>query len=204
MWLEYPFKRLELNQVDNAEAIVVLSGEAFPGNKPLGEWREANRFLGGIKLFKSEKAPILIFTGSINPYHPMLTSEGDFYKKEAIRQGLDPTSVVVSSSVVNTAQEAKQVRSLIKASSNQTKKIILVTSAFHMKRAKRTFEKNNMLVQPYPVDFQSTRTKSINKYKDPKYWIPNAGKLQRSTIALKEILARFIYIMRDEFIDSNK
>ena len=39
--------------------------------------------------------------------------------------------------------------------------IILITSAYHMKRAKTIFQRRGFIVTPYPVDFQSKQI--INK-----------------------------------------
>ncbi len=50
------------------------------------------------------------------------------------------------------------VKELIGAS----KQIILVTSAYHMYRAKSLFEKQEFIVIPYKVDYKEA---SINKFK---------------------------------------
>ena len=41
-------------------------------------------------------------------------------------------------------------------------KVILVTSAFHMPRAQKVFQNQNLKVIPYPVDFRSSEKK--NRY----------------------------------------
>jgi hypothetical protein len=48
-----------------ADAIVILSGGRVPapGDPPLSEWRDADRFFGGIDLYRAGRAPLLIFTG---------------------------------------------------------------------------------------------------------------------------------------------
>lgn len=40
---------------------------------------------------------------------------------------------------------------------SSSKRIILVTSAYHMYRAKRLFEKKGFIVIPYKVDYKSER-----------------------------------------------
>ena len=42
-----------------------------------------------------------------------------------------------------------------------TPSILLVTNAYHMNRAKKTFERQNFKVNPYPVDFK-TNPKNVN------------------------------------------
>ena len=50
----------------------------------------------------------------------------------------------------NTADEAVTVKALI----SQSKRIILVTSAFHMYRAQMLFEKQGIKMIPYKKDFK--------------------------------------------------
>ena len=56
--------------------------------------------------------------------------------------------------VVNTAEEAVAIRQLLDASKNSevhSLRILLVTSAFHMRRAQRLFERKGLVVEPFPV-----------------------------------------------------
>ena len=68
--VEWTGGRREVASVQEAEAIVVLSGMMQDRNDaPLGEWSEAvDRFEGGIELFRAGKAPLLIFTGGHVPW----------------------------------------------------------------------------------------------------------------------------------------
>ena len=60
-------------------------------------------------------------------------------------------------------------------------KIILVTSAIHMKRSKLIFEKSGFDVFCYAVDFASKPTK-IDGYT----WLPDYGRLSLPFSAIKE------------------
>ena len=53
--------------------------------------------------------------------------------------------------VVNTAEEAAAIRQLLPTGA----RVLLVTSAFHMRRAQRLFERQGLKVLPFPVDFQA-------------------------------------------------
>jgi uncharacterized SAM-binding protein YcdF (DUF218 family) len=55
--------------------------------------------------------------------------------------------------VENTADEAVSVKELISPS----KRIILVTSAYHMYIAKRLFEKQGFEVMPYKIDYKARK-----------------------------------------------
>ena len=96
--------------------------------------------------------------------------------------------------VFNTIQEAREVNNLLNQEKilTQKKKIILVTSAFHMKRAKKLFEREGIIVQPYPVDFKRSKN-FINSLKNPITWIPNANNFKESSRAIREIIGVIIY-----------
>ena len=194
--LEYPWKRLDYALVDSSDGIVVLSGGGInlpPVNKKIIEWNDPDRFFAGIDLYKANKSNRLIFTGGINPLISGLPPEGDIYIKEALSMGIPKKDLFTTYPVSNTLQEAKAIKKLLNDEiPSSQKKVILVTSAFHMNRAKRVFEKEGISVLPYPVDFRSNKSFSTS-LKNPLMWIPNSSSLNRSTSAIREIIGRIIY-----------
>lgn len=135
------------------DAIVVLSGminivKSTDGVYP--EWGDPDRFYGGIELFKAGKSPKIIFTGGKMPWDTTKLSEGELLKKFAIVNGIPDSSILLTENVENTAEEAKEVVRML----GKWKHILLVTSAFHMKRSKNQFESVNLIVTPFKVDFK--------------------------------------------------
>jgi len=193
--LEHPWKRLDYSLVAPSDGIVVLSGGRHlpPGNTKIIEWYDPDRFLAGIDLYKANKSNRLIFTGGINPLTSDLPPEGDVYIKEAVSMGLPKEDLYTTYPVNNTLQEAKAIKKLL---NNEIplipKKIILVTSAFHMKRAKKVFESEGINVQPYPVDFKSSRS-FISLLRNPLKWMPNSYYLNQISIGIREIIGRMIF-----------
>jgi len=61
-------------------------------------------------------------------------------------------------------------------------RIILVTSAFHMRRAQMLFERQGFEVEPFPVDFQTSDRPTINVLS----FIPSAHALAKSETAMRE------------------
>ena len=164
-----------------------------PGNSKLIEWADPDRFLAGIDLYKANKSSRLIFTGGVDPMVYGLPPEGDIYIREAISMGIPKKDLFTTYAVNNTLQEAKAIKKLL---SNEIlssqKKIILVTSAFHMKRAKKVFEKEGLNVQPYPVDFKINKS-FYKELRNPIKWIPSSAHLNRSSNAIREIIGRIVY-----------
>ncbi len=193
--LEYPWKRLDYSEISPSDGIVVLSSGRYlpPGNSKIIEWGDPDRFLAGIDLYKAKKSNKLIFTGGINPWNPGLPPEGDIYIKEAISMGIPKKDLFTTKSVINTLQEAKAVKKILnnEVSSSQ-KEVILVTSAFHMKRAKKVFEKEGIIVLPYPVDFNSNKNLFFS-LRNPLKWLPSSSSLSSSSSAIREFIGRIIY-----------
>ena len=182
---------------------------------PLGEWSEAvDRFEGGLDLFKARKAPILIFTGGYVPWRPDDRPEGEILRERAVKLGVPKEKILVTGRVGNTAQEAEAVRELFRNSEFGIRKqqtangeqptnsvgsgqiavggkpsIILVTSAFHMPRAKMLFERQGFEVEPFPVDFRVSdrqRTTILS-------FLPKAEYLEDSETAMREGMGILYY-----------
>ena len=194
--LEYPWKRLDYSLVDSSDGIVVLSGGEIRlphMNTKIIEWNDPDRFLAGIDLYKANKSNRLIFTGGINPLRSDLPPEGDIYIRTAISMGIPKKDLFTTYPVSNTYQEAKAIKKLLNDEIPASKKkVILVTSAFHMKRAKRVFEREGITVLPYPVDFKGNKSIS-HSFLNPLLWVPHSSYLNRSTNAIREIIGRIFY-----------
>ena len=153
--------RIHINKIDNADAIVVLSGGMLNINEVensyYAEWGDPDRVFGGIDLMKAGKANRLIYTGGRMPWNKSKKNEGEALKDYSISNGIPEEKIIVTKDVQNTKEEAVAVKELI----NSSKSIILVTSAYHMLRAKRLFEKQGFNVIPYKVDYKSKSNKSI-------------------------------------------
>lgn len=174
----------------NADAIVVLSGminqvKSSDGVYP--EWGDPDRFFGGIELFKAGKAPKIIFTGGKMPWDTTKLTEGDILKQFAVGQGIHDSAILLTSNVENTADEAKAVFSLI----GSNKKIILVTSAFHMPRSIMHFNKQRFIVDAYPVDYKVNRV-SKRTFMD---YLPDGDSFRLFNTGYRELIGRLVYFV---------
>jgi uncharacterized SAM-binding protein YcdF (DUF218 family) len=177
--------------MQSADAIVVLSGMTHSVNTKKGiisEWNDPDRFFGGIELIKANKAPILIFTRGKVPWKTG-PAECDLLKEKAIEMGVDSNRIVITGEVSTTEDEAREVNKIL---SSKGKKIILVTSAFHIPRAIINFNGKGFDVQPYPVDFK------VSEYKlTPMDFIPNSGALGGTEKSIREMIGRTYYWVKE-------
>ena len=190
--VERPWQRLSAPSVPRADAIVVLSGgrHAAPGPFRVVEWHDPDRFLAGVELFRAGRAPQLLFTGGQNPFRRGLAPEGSLYLSEARALGIPVDAMTSTGPVLNTAEEARAIRDLLPSGRSR---VLLVTSAFHMRRAQRLFEHQGMAVVPFPVDFQARGSWAGSLWSDPLQWLPTATHLDASSRALRELLGRIFY-----------
>jgi uncharacterized SAM-binding protein YcdF (DUF218 family) len=183
--------RKHISAIDSADAIVVLSGMLEineVGDSTNIEWGDPDRFFGGIALFKAGKAQRLIFTGGKMPWDKAKKTEGEVLKENTISNRIPSEKIFVTKDVENTADEAVAVKELISPS----KRIILVTSAFHMYRAQRIFEKQGFEVIPYKVDFKV----SVDNQVTLMDFLPSAINLELTEIGIREIIGRIYYIIK--------
>ena len=183
--------RKPISTIESADAIVVLSG--MLGINELEdstyiEWGDPDRFFGGIALIKAGKAQKLIFTGGKMPWDKVKKTEGEVLKEFAISNGIPSEKIMVTKDVENTADEAVAVKELISSS----KRIILVTSAFHMYRAKKLFEKEGFIVNPYNVDYKTSQNKDIGIMD----FLPSSGNLELTETGIREIIGRLFYLIK--------
>jgi uncharacterized SAM-binding protein YcdF (DUF218 family) len=184
--------RVPISTIDSAYAIVVLSGMLEineVGDSTYVEWGDPDRFLGGIALFKAGKAQKLIFTGGKMPWDKAKKTEGEVLKECAISNGIPSDKILVTKDVENTADEAVAVNKILKP----YKKIILVTSAYHMYRAKKLFEKQGIDVIPYKVDYKTSWKNTITIFS----FLPSASNLELNEIGIREIIGRLFYYLKN-------
>ena len=93
--------------------------------------------------------------------------------------------IFVTKDVENTADEAVAVKELISPS----KSIILITSAYHMYRAKRLFEKQGFEVIPYKVDYKAAGNSKITLMG----YLPSAWNIELTETGIREIIGRLFY-----------
>lgn len=190
--------RRPLSEVQQSQAIIVLSagrGEP-PGDSTVSEWRNPNRFYGGIGLYRAGKAPLLIFTGGWIPWKPNAKPEGEVLAEYAADLGIPPDRMLITPRVMTTDEESRAVAALLakRLGAKSAPRVVLVTSAFHMRRAQMLFARAGLEVDPFPVDFRVSAGKSFT----PLDLLPNGGSLSQSETALRELYGRVYYHLFSE------
>ena len=178
-----------LDRIGSYDAVVVLSGGMLFGLKYKGtfkaEWTDPDRFFAGIEVLKSGKANTLIFTRGSLPWENHW-AEGELLRMKAIEMGIDETQIILTDTVSNTAEEALAVKDLM--AENGINTILLITSSFHMPRAKLLFDRQGIDSDTFPVDFKATGRELT--------WLsflPSAGGFALTTGGIREYIGRLYY-----------
>lgn len=163
----------------NANAIVILGG----GNYSWHSLKEdtANRLYTGFMVYKKTNLPIIVSGGAVEGKIPDSKIMAEFLKE----MGVESDKIIQESESRDTAQNALYVTKI--CNERGFKKIILVTSAYHMKRAVRLFKSHDIDVLPYPSDFK--HSKKYNVYS----FLPNFGNFAVSSKAIREHIALIFY-----------
>ena len=187
-WEEHPVNPKVLD--GNHRIVVVLGGMASE-NKYNGLPRfsqSSDRLWQGLFLLKQNYADTLIISGGLGYLFDKQKSEGVLLNEYLTDIGIKNDSILIESASRNTFENARNTALLFRQN-NIPQKIILVTSAFHMPRARACFEKQGFDLEVFPADPVSS-TRPMN-WKD--YFIPSAGVIAQWEVLFREWAGMMMY-----------
>lgn len=142
----------------------------------------ANRLLTSVQLYKKLNVPIIISGGKV---YKSTGTESEISKNILISMGIPENKIIIENRSLNTSQNAEFTKKII--DSNNYKSPVLVTSAFHMKRAVIQFHKFNIKVTPFPTDYQT----NINEHIELNDFIPSSDAMVKLSLSIKELIGIF-------------
>lgn len=172
------------------DAIVVLSADQFPksGVRPDTELTYATiqRTLCGAKAYRQQLSSKLVLSGGTTG-----SGEPDALEMARLAEQLaiPREAMVLEEASRNTYEEARELRRLL----GPRKKILLVTSAFHIPRAVLLFENRDFLVTAYPCGYRTAHKVWTMPSLNPIHLLPSTSSLERSTLAINEFIGLVIY-----------
>ena len=128
-----------------ADAIVVFAGGVGESGKAGGGAQE--RIKHAVDLYRSGVAPVLILSsGYVYTFH-----EAEVMRALAVDQGVPPSRILLEEQATNTLQNVKYVDDILRA--RGWRKIVLVSSPYHMRRAVMVWHQQapDVAVVPSPV-----------------------------------------------------
>jgi uncharacterized SAM-binding protein YcdF (DUF218 family) len=192
--LEHAYPPVPVEKLPSADAIVVLGG-GMAGVEPprlhpdLG--LAADRIWHAARLHKAGKAPVVVLSGGAGwarsgDKQPEAGAMSEFLQD----LGVPKSSILLESESRNTYENALCTKRLLDARSE--KKILLVTSALHMRRAEAIFRSLGFEVVPAATDYEIADESKLT----PLLWMPDAISLDGGSRALKEYLGLIAFRIR--------
>lgn len=187
-WEYQPVKKENLPLCDIG---VVLTGMTHVNRIPTDQIHfaeGADRITEAIRLHKDGLIGQIIISGGIATILDEETSESEQLKELLLTCRIREKDFKLENKSRNTYENAFYTGELLKELKLADRKILLITSAFHMRRALRCFEKQGLDVIPFPVDFHSQPI-TFN----PSQLIPSIQSLQNWKILCEEGMGILVY-----------
>lgn len=185
-YLEAQHPAVAVEAMPEAQAIVVLGGGVSPPdygedypNLELG----ADRIWHGARLLLAGKAPLVLLSGGSDPAYSA-TSEAEAMRRFMLDLGVPSEAMVLEHRSRNTTENAECSAAML--AEQGIDRILLVTSALHMPRAKALFEAQGLTVIPAATD---------HEVHDWPLWrdvLPETSALDGSSRAIKEIVGQWV------------
>ena len=147
-----------------------------------------DRLMAGIKLYKTGRAKkLMIVSGSGKIMNPE-EREALFVKDYLLSIGIPKKDLIIESESKNTRENAVNTAEILNEK-YKNGKYILITSATHMPRAKRCFNKVGIETTPFSVDHQA----GPRKYIFDHLFLPDLDSLRRWKALTKEWTGFIVY-----------
>ena len=163
--------------------VIVLGGFSGEGIEGGGQFsRAADRFITGTLLLTTEKARHILITGGNGELVPGAYREAPWAKQQLQKLGIADSLILVEGNSRNTVENAAFSKKILQAN-NLKPPYLLVTSAFHMRRALMIFKKKGIDVAPHPCNYLTD-----NRHFKLIDVIPQADVLSSWELYLKEVV----------------
>lgn len=173
-------------------AIVVLGGGTNVRAPEYGGEDEPGRFslmrtVYAARLAKQTGLPVYASGG--RPLSIAKESEGAVMRRWLVQFGVPAERAFSEDSSANTWENATDIKRLLQKKG--ISRVVLVTTAMHMPRARWCFEQQGLVVIAAPTDYLTQRTPY-----DVRSFLPDAGVLADSSLALHEYIGLVWYELR--------
>ncbi len=194
--LERPYTAQKIDELPAADAVLVLGGFLAPGtHEPVGMALSdsADRLMAGIELVRRGKARHLVMGGGSSFVEGKVRTEADDVEPWIQRWNLLERPILRLPVCTNTRDEAVALAKMMKE--RGWEKVLLVTSAWHMRRSEAVFRSAGVSVIPIACDF---RAYPIGESRFLNSWpiLPQPGKLVGFHVYCHEIIGWWYYRAR--------
>lgn len=149
--------------------------------------RSVDRLMQAIKLYRSGKIRKIVFTGGDASVLRQGFSEADIIKNYLSEIGINPDDMIFENSSRNTYENTRFVKLVLNPAKDD--KLLIITSAYHIRRALGCFRKAGMYPDFHAADFYSGK----RRFTPDHLLVPDTGALDRWALLLHEITGYIVY-----------
>lgn len=187
--LENEFPPTPIEDLPNADAIVVLgggTGDVLTATNTVELGDASARVFHAAQVFQADKAPLIVVAGG--------APEDELPESVAMRRlliafGVPEQAILQETQSRNTWQNTLNSKAILQQ--HNVNRVLLITSAFHMRRAIAVFEAAGIDASPAPTDYRAIEPN--HTFLD---WLPHASALFKTTYAIKEHIGLIVYRWR--------
>ena len=180
-----------LAAVAPADAAVLLTGVTVGEKSPHDRVylnRGGDRFTNALWLYRAGKVRYIVITGGSGAVTKRVGTEAAGLRTLLRLAAVPDSAILLEERSRNTRENALFTKQLL-ARYPGIKSLVLVTSAFHERRALGCFAQVGLHPVPFPADFRST-----DRQLTPDYWlVPDADALARWSLLLHELAGYWVY-----------
>lgn len=186
--LWYQAKPVELSQHQQFQVGILLGGLSGYDKHNKGFFTESSdRFIETVQLYHQGIIKKILISGGNGTFRNQ-PPETKFLSEEMIKNGVNASDIILEGKSRNTYENAIFCKKILDSLQLKSPHV-LITSAVHMPRSIRLYQRAGMLIQPYPCNyFEFDEEKPFYEY-----WIPKIDLLENWKYTIKEILGTFIY-----------
>lgn len=155
MW-EYPYTpKDELPLVETAVVLGGMTQDHTSSPDQINFSPSADRIMEPLTLYQDGLIQKIIISGGSGELTGARESESSFLKELSITLGVRPKDLLIDTLSRNTHENAVETKKILENMHEEDRPVLLVTSAFHMRRSLLCYQKEGIEVIPYAVDYQS-------------------------------------------------
>jgi uncharacterized SAM-binding protein YcdF (DUF218 family) len=184
--LDYSF-----HSAEEVNAIILLGGGIIEGVRDLSGTHAPStdmmaRIVDAVRIYKLHKMPVIISGGAVGSGF----CEALVVKRFLIDLGIHEKMILTEVRSRDTVENARFVKEIF--SERGYKRGLLITSAYHMRRALLIFRSEGLDVVPHSSGFLCEK----KKYLDTLDFLPNIHDLRKSAVALREMIGFAFYSIK--------
>jgi len=182
---------------DSYDAAVVLGGYSSwnSRHKLLAFNDGSDRLIIALELYHTNRVDKIVLSGGSGLLLKPQEKESILVKEKLLNLGVSIDDIILENESKNTHENAVFTNSVLRDIYGEEGHYVLITSAFHMRRAKKCFEKNDLNFEYLKVDFQI----DDEDYDLSTYIVPSAYTLGNWQLLIKEWIGYMMYWLNGYF-----